>query len=127
MIRISRDNLEAILVAVLSVNRYGADRAWKILPDLREAGVADPRTVTRLSLDDLTALLINAGYNRGPLNEMMATRVRLLMEAAAGGELDPYDDLVAADQKDEAARLLRSIYGIGNWAANLAWDLRSRT
>ena len=106
-------SLEAVVAAVLAVNRYPLEKAWELLPPLRKAGLTRPEKVIGTDIGVLTVALAKAGYNRGLLTEMMAGRLQALMAAVQAGTLDRLDALVAAAKRDEAVASLREVRGIG--------------
>lgn len=120
---ISTKSLEALAIAVLSVNNYPLEKAWSLLPALRKSSLLDPSRVVSDDLGDLTVRLARAGYNRGLLTAMLAERLQWLMAAAKAGTLDRLDELVAADKREEAVSMLCSVKGVGPAVARNAWLL----
>jgi 3-methyladenine DNA glycosylase/8-oxoguanine DNA glycosylase len=121
--RISSESLEAILTAILAVQKYPLEKAWSLLPSLRLERLTEPDFVAKADIGDLIVRLTRAGYERGMLNEMMATRVQHLMVAAVSGSLDAYDDRLAKKDKQAAQELLCKVKGIGPRVADIAWTL----
>ena len=120
---LARTLIEAIVPALLAVNRYPLEKAWGLVPDLRKAGLLDPASVVDRDIGDLTVSLAAAGYDRGLLTEMFATRLRSLMAAIAAGQLDGLPDLVARRDESAACELLCTVKGIGPAVARNAWML----
>ena len=114
--------LEEVVVALLAVNNYPLDKAWKLLPALREAGLTKPESVPS-DAGEATVKLAAAGYDRGLLTSMFAERIQGLMQAAQSGDLDGLEGLVREGKKAEAAAVLCKVKGIGPRVAETAWML----
>jgi hypothetical protein len=115
--------VESLLAALLAVNRYPLEKAWKLLPHLREEGLTSPVSVAAEDLGQLTVRLARAGYDRGLVTGILAQRVQHLMVAITAGRLD---ELPAAVQRNDAKatqRMLCEISGIGPQVAHSAWLL----
>jgi len=123
--RLCDQSLEAIIAAVLSVNNFGLEKAYGLLPALREAGLTRPDEVVSQDPGDLTVKLARAGYDRGLLTGMMADRLLLLMKAVESGALNQFDDLVASDDREKAIALLCEVHGVGPTVAANALVLAS--
>ena len=117
-----QENLEDLVVAVLAVNNYSFEKAWTLLPNLREAGLTTAATFPA-ELGPATVKLASAGYDRGLLTEMFAKRLHGLMQMAVSGALDELDGHVEAGRKDDVLALLVSVPGIGPKVARTAWEL----
>jgi hypothetical protein len=76
---------EALLVSVLAVNSYPLEKAWALLPSLRDAHLTDPVFVASSDIAALTVLLAESGYNKGILTGLFAERVQQLMRAIHEG------------------------------------------
>ena len=120
---ISQDHLDAVVVAVLAVNNYPLEKAWALLPRLRQAGLTDPRLVASEDLGSLTVGLARAGYNRGLLTAMMAERLQGLGQAVQDGTLSSFDAILAQGDRERAISVLRHVRGIGPRVAANAWTL----
>ncbi len=120
---ISTDQVEAVAVAILAVNNYRIEKAWDLLPKLRELRLLDPSTVVNEDLGALTMLLAKAGYDRGVLTSMLAGRLQNLMRAAEAGELDGLAAATARGDKRAAVELLCKVKGVGPQVAESAWLL----
>ena len=116
------EQIEALVASILAVNSYGLDKAYAILPALREAGLTNPPQTAIKDIGELTVALGNAGYCRGWLTGMMAERLASLM-AAIEGKLDDLGSFVDSNNKTSAINLLCTIKGIGSKVANDAWML----
>lgn len=120
---LSDNSLEAIVAALLAVNRFGLEKAYSLLPALREAGLTRPGKVVNEDLGAVTVRLAQAGYDRGLLTGMMAGRLVTLMQAVDRGELDSFEGLLARGDLEKATSLLCQVYGIGPKVAADAWLL----
>ena len=114
--------LESVVVALLAVNNYPLEKAWKLLPALREAGLTSPAKVPD-DLGDCTVKLASAGYDRGLLTAMLAERIQNVMASARRGDLAKLEGLVKGGKKDEAVTLLCTVRGIGPKVAATTWML----
>jgi hypothetical protein len=116
------EHLEEIVVALLAVNNYPLEKAWKLLPGLRAAGLTDPKRVP-MDIGECTVALAAAGYDRGLLTEMFAERIQQLMAMVERGALAGLDDLIDAKKKTEAQALVTTVKGVGPRVAETAWLL----
>jgi len=122
-VNIQDEHLEAIIVSMLAVNNFSLERAYGLLPTLRESGLTSPKRVIDTPTDTIRAGLATAGYQRGHLTEMFADRLIALMREVDAGRLDRIDSLVLSGKREEAQELLCSIRGIGPRVALHAWLL----
>lgn len=114
--------LDDVVVALLAVNNYPLDKAWNLLPALREAGMTSPDAVPQ-DIGEATVRLATAGYDRGLLTSMFAERIQNLMAAVRRGDLSRIDALIETKNKEQALELLCSVKGIGPRVATTAWSL----
>ena len=121
--QLSNDQIEALVTAILAVNRYTIERAWDLLPKLREAGLTDPTSVAEEDIGKLTVRLASAGYDRGMLTSMLAERVQNLMRAVVAGKVDGLVGAAARHDKQAAVEILCQVKGIGPQVAESAWLL----
>ena len=121
--KITQDQLDCIIAALLAVNAYGLDKTYALLPAFREAGLTNPQRLTKMNIAQVTKRLAQAGYDRGLLTEMMAGRFINLLRAAEAGELDALPALIAKGDKLQATQLLCTVKGIGPKVAVDAWIL----
>ncbi len=120
---LSKISLETILVSLLAVGGYSLEKAWNLLPQLREADLTEPEKVIGEEIETLTHQLFSIGYKRGIVTDMMAERLQQLMQMAHSGTLDEFDALLAKDEKDKAVELLCKVKGIGPMVASTTWTL----
>ena len=63
------DERESLLVdlftAIMAVNQWNVERAYKVSARLKEVGLLDPSTLSRMSIEEVCERLGLAGYNRG--------------------------------------------------------------
>jgi hypothetical protein len=121
--KVTADELEAVAVAVLAVNNYRIEKAWDLLPKLREAGLTTPASVAPADIGALTVRLVAAGYDRGMLTSMLARRLQNLMQAAEAGVLDGLTAAAARKDKAAAVEILTRVKGIGPQVAESTWLL----
>lgn len=115
--------VECLLMALLSVNNFSLEKAWLLLPRLREAGLTDPARVATMDMAATIEALTLAGYDRKKLTWLFAERVKALMAAIHSGELAGLDAAIAAKDKAEASELLGQVRGIGPTVIENAWAL----
>jgi hypothetical protein len=84
---LSPPQIECLLTAILSVNRYPLEKAWALLPRLRAVGLTDPTRVAAMDLPATIEALVVAGYDRKNLTCIFAERVKSLMDAINTGKL----------------------------------------
>jgi hypothetical protein len=120
---VHESDLEALVVPLLAVNRFGLEKVYALLPALRNGGLTSPNLVAKKDVGDVMMRLCHAGYDRGMLTEMMAGRLVSLMNAVIEGKLDYLNDFVTNNKRDEALALLCTVNGIGPAVAKDAWVL----
>lgn len=121
--KLSNPELEALVTAILAVNRYPIEKVWNLLPELRKSGLIDPGSVADADIGDLTVRLASAGYDRGMLTSMLAGRLQNLMRAVGEGTLDGLTAAAARRDKAAAVEILGQVKGIGPQVAESAWLL----
>lgn len=120
---LSGSHVECLLVALLSVNKFPLEKAWSLLPRMREVGLTDPARVAAMGMPAAIEALAGAGYDRKNLTWMFAERVMALMAAIHGGELAGLDEAIAAKDKAKATELLDRVRGVGPTVIQNAWAL----
>ncbi len=120
---LSAKHFECIVASVLAVNQYSLSKAQALLPKLEREGMTSVQRLRSMSLADVIAALIAAGYDRKRLTWMLAERLKLLADSVAAGELDELAH--ALDQGDQAqgCAILERLPGIGPHVARAAWTL----
>ena len=122
MAELPESSVDALVVAVLAVGGWPAERVVRALPRLRAAGVLIPQAVTDMDLGVLTVALAKNGYGRGLLTSMYAERLQALMREVASGQLDRLPELVRSGDRDMFERCLKQIHGVGPKVAGRAWE-----
>jgi len=120
---LSVSQVECLLMAILAVNSFSLEKAWKLLPRMRELGLTDPARVVAMDLPAAIDALTVAGYDRKKLTWMFAERVKALMVAIHDGKLDGLESAVAARDEGAAAELLGQVRGVGPRVLESAWAL----
>lgn len=120
---LAASQVECLLVALLSVNNFSLEKAWALLPRMREAGLTDPARVTAMDMAAAIDALTRAGYDRKSLTWLFAERVKALMAAIVAGELAGLDEAIATNDKGRATELLDRVRGIGPTVIQNAWAL----
>jgi hypothetical protein len=115
--------IECLLMALLSVNNFSLEKAWALLPRMREAGLTDPVRVEGMDMAAAIEALTGAGYDRKNLTWLFAERVKALMAAIHGGELAGLDEAIVKKDKDRATELLSQVGGVGPTVIQNAWAL----
>lgn len=119
----SAAQIECLLMAILAVNSYSLEKAWKLLPRMRELGLTNPARVVAMEMPAAVEALTAAGYDRKNLTWMFAERVKALMAAVHDGKLDDLAGAVAARDERAAAELLGEVRGVGLRVIENAWAL----
>jgi 3-methyladenine DNA glycosylase/8-oxoguanine DNA glycosylase len=127
MAELSESSVEALVVAVLAVGGWPAERVVSALPALRAAGVIAPQTVANMDLGVLTVALAKNGYGRGLLTSTYAERLQALMREVASAQLDGLPDLVRSGDQAAFVRRLVQIHGVGPKVASRAWELMTKS
>jgi len=76
---LSVPQVECLLIAILTVNNYSLEKAWNLLPRMRELSLTDPARVVAMDMPAAIEVLTSAGYDRKNLTWMFAERVKALM------------------------------------------------
>lgn len=121
--KLEKDDLEAIVVAVLAVNRYSLEKAYALLPAFRKAGLLSPEKVAAKEIETVIAELHAAGYQRGGLMGIMGGRFHSVMQAIHAGKLDTFSSLARKGSPEKATELLCSVKGIGPSVAATVLEL----
>jgi hypothetical protein len=122
---LSPSQVECLLMALLAVNNFSLEKAWGLLPRMRETGLTDPARVVAMNTPVVVGALTGAGYDRKRLTWLFAERVKALMHAIQKGDLAGLAAAVAACDEETATRLLLGVRGVGPRVAENAWALLS--
>lgn len=112
-----------LVAAMLAVNFYPVDRAYKLMPAFSERGLLDPRKVAAMEQADVSAAMSAAGYARGGFLPILSYRLFTLMEAVTAGKLDALPPLVAVNDEEKFSAALATVHGFGPRTAATAWQL----
>ena len=112
-----------LVAAMLAVNFYPVDRAYRLMPAFRERGLLDPAKVAAMEQEALIAAMSAAGYDRGGFLPILSYRLYTLMEAVSAGKLDKLPALAASNDEGEFTNSLTAVHGFGPSTAATAWAL----
>ncbi len=116
-------HVECLLMALLSVNSFSLEKAWTLLPRMRDAGLTDPARVATMEMSTVIEALTGAGYDRKNLTWLFAERVKALMGAIHDGHLAGLDEAIVRKDKIAATALLEPVRGVGPRVIENAWAL----
>lgn len=122
---LSQKQVDDLIVALLSINKYTVTMTWNLLPRFRDAGLTNPRRVAEMDEGTLLQELKRAGYDRGKITDIIAPRLRNLMVCIRSGDLDTLPTMVGRDDEESVKAKLREINGVGPLVAATAWLLLS--
>ena len=120
---LSGRQFECIVVSVLAVNQYPLVKAQALLPHLEREGITTVQRLRSMSLAEVIAALVAAGYDRKRLTWMFAERLKLLADSVAAGELDQLTQLLDQGAQADGCALLVRLPGVGPHVATTAWTL----
>jgi hypothetical protein len=121
--KLPNDLVDSLVTALLAVNKYPIEKAWKILPRLQDEGLTNPSAVASEDLSRLTVRLAAAGYDRGGLTGMFAERLQDLMTSIEAGHLDDLRSTAIRNDPQALRAMLCKVRGIGPQVAQNAWIL----
>src|SRR4029077_17865005 len=82
------DIAENVLISILAVNGWRADRVFPLADRFRTVGLMDFTAVSGLSVEELAGRLARAGYTRGEyMNLLLAMRVLSMATVLTATEL----------------------------------------
>jgi hypothetical protein len=120
---LSMPQIECLLMALLSVNNFPLEKAWALLPRMRDAGLTDPARVVTMDMATAIEALTRTGYDRKNLTWLFAERMKALMAAIHDGKLAGLDEAISASNKERARVLLSDVRGVGARVFENAWTL----
>ena len=91
---IEQKHIFDLVVALLSVNNLRLEVVWDKRKNLERHGLLDAEKVVNWQCDELVVLMKQADYDRGKLTEIIAPRLKALMERIVAGDLDDLPRLV---------------------------------
>jgi hypothetical protein len=112
-----------LVAAMLAVNFYPVDRAYRLMPAFRERGLLDPAKVAAMEQEALITAMSAAGYDRGGFLPILSYRLYTLMEALSAGKLDKLPALAASNDEAGFTTSLTAVHGFGPSTAATAWAL----
>jgi hypothetical protein len=117
---------ENILIAILAVNGWTADRVFPMVERFRTVGLLDFVAISGLSVEDIAERLARAGYARGEfLNELLATRVLSMATVLTPNEVSRLKQCLAEGRTADVSVTLRGINGVGPVVLETFWSLQN--
>ena len=117
------DHVGSLVAAMLAVNFFPLDRAYRLMPAFRERGLLDPVRVAAMTQPDLIAAMDAAGYSRGGFLPILSFRLYALMEHVGDGRLDALPAAAAAGDSAAFEAALGAVPGFGPRTIASAWTL----
>jgi 3-methyladenine DNA glycosylase/8-oxoguanine DNA glycosylase len=111
--KLTTDQVEALVAAVLAVNNYRLEKVWAQLPGLRAGKLTDPQWVASADLGEVVVHLTASGHDRGMLAGLIADRLQTMMQAVVAGKLDALPAALKQGDQDAATKILCTVRGIG--------------
>ena len=103
-----------LVVALLSVNNYPAERTYKLLDALGNAGLAEPDKLASFSEEEIARKLCAAGYKRGVfLTGVFAERLAALGRFVRAHGREQCEPILEGQDYERVRTLLSSVKGIG--------------
>ena len=113
---------ENILISILAVNGWTADRVIPLTERFRAVGLLDFTAVSGLPIDDIAERLARAGYARGEyMNLLLATRVLSMATVLTATELNRLKQCLVAGRPTDVSATLRGIKGVGPIVLETFW------
>jgi hypothetical protein len=121
------DNIaENILISILAVNGWTAERVFPLRERFRAGGLLDFAAMSKLPIENIAERLARAGYARGEyMNLFLATRVLSLATALTPSELKRLKQCLAEGRTTEVSSTLRGIKGVGPVVLETFWMLQN--
>jgi hypothetical protein len=117
---------ENILISLLAVNGWTADRVFPLTERLRACGLLDFTALSVLSVEDIAERLARAGYARGEfLNELLPTRVLSMATVLTPTEVSRMKQCLAEGRTADVSVTLRGINGVGPVVLETFWSLQN--
>lgn len=117
---------ENMLIALLAVNHWTADRVFPLTENFRDVGLLNFTEVSALSVADIAERLSRAGYSRGDyMNELLATRVKSMARVLTADELNALKQLLVEGRTADVTGKLRTIKGVGPQVLETFWALQN--
>ena len=117
---------EHILVSILSVNGWTADRVFPLTERFRAVGLLDFAAISGVSIEDIAERLARAGYARGEyMILLLAARVLSLATALTSAELNRLKQCLVEGRTTDVSGTLRGIKGVGPVVLETFWSLQN--
>ena len=117
---------ENILISILAVNGWTANRVFPLTERFRAVGLLDFSAMSDLSIEDIAERLARAGYARGEyMNLLLAERLLSLATALTAAELNRLKQCLVEGRTTDVSGTLRGIKGVGPVVLETFWSLQS--
>jgi len=117
---------ENILISILAVNGWTADRVFSLTERFRAVGLLDFEAISGLSIEDIAERLARAGYARGEyMNSLLAARVLSMVTALTAAELNRLKQCLVEGRTTEVIGTLLGIKGVGPVVLETFWSLQN--
>src|SRR4051794_10891491 len=117
---------ENILISILAVNGWAADRVLPMTERFRAVGLLDFAAISGLSIEDIAERLARAGYARGEyMNQLLATRVLSMATVLTVTELTRLKQCLVEGRTTDVSDTLRGIKGVGPVVLETFWSLQN--
>jgi endonuclease III-like uncharacterized protein len=108
------DFWEDLVLSILSVNNYSIEKTYKLVSNLREQGLLDPRKIIGSNHQSIFNRLNAGGYARGDyVNGLLAERLVSLGEQIQKRGVETFRTIISSKNAREIQKLLTPIKGVG--------------
>src|SRR5687768_8656699 len=115
-----------VLIAILAVNGWTADRVLPLTDRFRTVGLLDFTAVSSLSVEEIAERLGRAGYTRGEyMNLLLAARVLSMATILTTTELKRLKQYLVEGRTTDVSTTLRGIKGVGPVVLETFWGLQT--
>jgi hypothetical protein len=120
------DVAENVLISILAVNGWRADRVFPLTDQFRTVGLLDFTAVSGLSVEEIAERLARAGYTRGEyMNLLLASRVLSMATVLTAAELKRLKQCLVEGRTTDVSSTLRGIKGVGPAVLETFWGLQA--
>ena len=117
---------ENILISILAVNGWTADRVFPLTERFREVGLLDFAAVSALPIENIAERLARAGYARGEyMNQLLGMRVLSMATILTATELTRLKECLVEGRTTDVSDTLRGIKGVGPVVLETFWSLQN--
>jgi hypothetical protein len=117
---------ENVLISILAVNRWTADRVFSLTDRFRAVGLLDFAAISELPIEDIAERLARAGYARGEyMNQLLGTRVLSMATVLSATELARLKQCLVEGRTTDVSETLRGIKGVGPIVLETFWSLQN--